>query len=231
MGTHKHYGSLNAAQGVEGRRYTMLLGVIRNNGSGSGYWQPIDDAAHGPSFIDSVSTDASAITINHSSLGASKVASFAIFPDDTLAAAGITAGVSVGLTSSIITLQRQGKMYSDYVSYSGSAWSSNSGVFTGITYTSGVLHLVHPALPVPDAFGCSISPRGGAHQITVNGVSTTYLDIEFRNWSGTLITTAASTMQAYITRGGHTVALNPQAVDTTAYPGSNLWIMGVFETD
>lgn len=224
-------GSLaaNALLGVAGRRYKVVAGVLRNAG-GPSHWQPITDNAHQPTFIDSVSTSTTGITINHAALAATKVAALIVVPDETLAAAGITAGVSVGLTSSVITLQRQGKVYSDYVSYNGSAWTSNSGVFTGIAYVGGVLHLVHPALPVPDAFGCSISPRGGAHQVTVNGVSTTYLDIEFRNWSGALITTAATTMQAYVTRGGHTAALNPQTVDTTAYPGSNLWVLGVFET-
>lgn len=122
----------NALVGAVGRTYKIVAGVIRNAGPGSGYWQPINDAGHQPTHIDSASTSPTAITVSHP-VGATKIATFVAVPDETLTAAGFAAGVSVDLAVSRIYLTRRES------------------------------------------------------------------------------------------------AVNPQSVDTTAFPGSNIWIFGVFE--
>lgn len=222
--------------GAAGRNYKVVAGVIRNAGSGSGYWQPIDDAGHRPTLIDSVSTSTSSIVINHASIAAGKVVALVAVPDETLTAAGFTVGASVGLDTTTLFLSRQGRILADYVSYSGTAWSSSAGIFTPTwDATAQALVLTHPAVPTSSAFAASLAPRGGTYVTSVKGgsnaVSETHVAVEFWDYAGVKATTPNANMRLFVTRGGHTeTAVNPQMVDTTAFPNSNIWFLGVFET-
>lgn len=222
----------HAPRGTAGRRYRVVAGVIRNAGSASSYWQPINDAEHRPTLIDSVTTSTTGITINYSSVAATKVVSLVAVPDETLSAAGFSIGSSVGLTETVLTLSREHPTYTDFVSYDGAAWTSNNGVFTSLTFSAaGTLTANHPTLALAAAFGISAVPKGSTYRIASPGISYGYADLQFIDSAGTVVTTANTNMGVYLSRGGHYEAtVNPQGVDTTAFPGSNIWVYGVMET-
>lgn len=228
-----------APRGVPGREYGMVLGALRNDGAAGGYWQPISDGAHRPSFIDSVVTDSQKITIYYNSLGAhGKIGTLLATTDETLAQNGFFVGSSVSSVSAELKLSQVPRPAADHISWSGSAWVSADGVFQS-SWSAGVLTLTHPTVKVApeDRLNVSVVARAGATaaysaMISAAGsaVDATTVKIEFRDFAGNLVTTPDANMRAYVSHGGgRTVALDPRLVDTTAYPWSNIWLFGVHE--
>jgi len=215
-----------ALTGTPGSKYRVVAGVLRNAGAVD-YWQPINDSGHVPVNIDSVSTSTTVISIDYTSLGAVKVISFVAVPDEAMAKAGFLMGTSVGLSSAQIELSST-KAFADYVSYNGTTWVSQTGVF-GLTFNpaNGNLLATHAALPGANVFDFSAVGRG-VNVVNCNGVSASDLIIQFRDWAGTVLTTANTDMKAFIRHGSQGV-VNPRTVDTTLYPGSNIWFFGILE--
>lgn len=221
-------------KGKGGKKLVTVSGVIRNQGSALGYWQPIIDSDHqGDLNIESVATTASQIQLNYPSLGATKVVSFVATPDDTLAMAGFTVGTSVSLGQTRLMMGQTAPEWSVYVYYNGTSWVSN-GNWT-VTFNAGTLTMTHPAIPSWSIYALSVAPRGGPYMVQAanesNFLSTTTVKLEFRDFAGTLITTPDVNMRAVVRHGGGFAAVpDHRLVDTTAYPGSNIWFTGVFET-
>jgi len=230
--------------GKNGSRYAIVAGPIQNAGSPN-YWQPITISNHEPCNIDSIVTTAGTvtapgtITITHSSIAAIDVVTLLVVPDETLADAGFIAGASVGLTTSVIHLS-QAAAVSDLISWNGSAFApSKTGAtqcFTVNSFTTGTLNLTHP--PVGTPFGVALEARSldgttRPYRPVVAqsaGVGASATNIEFWNEAtGTKVTTGDTNCKVFVTRPGF-AQVNPQAVDTTAYPNSNLWVFGVFRT-
>jgi hypothetical protein len=69
----------------DGKKLGIVSGVIRNTGSG---WDLISDSSHGNTYVDSVTNDTSKITIDYTSMGATKILSFVIVPDETYSELG-----------------------------------------------------------------------------------------------------------------------------------------------
>lgn len=214
-------------KGEAGRDLRLVAGVIRNDGSPS-YWQPIDDSGHSPVNVDSVSTTTSAIVVDFTSLGASKIVSFAVVPDEQFAKLGFTAGASVSLTQAAIYLQ-QVKPFADYVYYDGSAWQSSNGVFSlSFNPATGVLTCTHEEIPAGTAvFDVSVTGRGTL-LASSHGASTSTALVRWHNYSGTLQTAASTDMKAFVSHGSNG-PLDPQQIDTTKYPSSNLWFIAIVE--
>ncbi len=85
----------------DGKKYQFLSGVIRNLGAG---WVYIDDSEHSPIGFTGISTLGNGtIQLDHV-VGAIKVGSLLIVPDETFVKQGILAGGSIGLDLSLITL-------------------------------------------------------------------------------------------------------------------------------
>lgn len=208
-----------------------VAGVLRNTGAG---WNWISDAGHEPIGIDSVSSNSSAITVNYGTLGASKVGSFIVVPDEKLSEQGFQAGASVGTTSTDIYLSRSIPSYSDYVAYSSGAFVSANGVFT-CTWdaTGGYLQVSHPTI-IGSALNVSLTGRPGTalnYTPVVAGdltTGSTFIAIEFRNAAGAKVTTPDTNMRVFVTHGGGFIpSVDPSTVNTTTYPNSNLWVMGL----
>lgn len=210
--------------GETGRDFRVVAGALRNDGAAS-YWQPISDAGHDPLNIDSVSTSTTAITVDYTGIGATKVVSFIVGADDTLTARGYVAGASVGLSTSIIHLA-QTQPYADYVVYNGTTWVSQTGVFS-LSFSAGVLTCTHPEIP-GNSFHGAVSGRDGVLVPFSDGNSATAMLVKWRDWAGTLAATASTNMKAYVVHGANG-PLDPQKVTTTLLPGSNLWFVGIFE--
>lgn len=222
-------------RGADGGRYRVVAGVLRNAGSG---WAPIDDIDHHPMNMGAVTYSADSggqIIIDYTAIGATKVVSLVVTPDETLARAGFFAGASVTQQNATIRLARQFPEYADQVSYNGTAWVSALGVFTGLSFASGVLTVTHPDLAlgtdqVPQ-LDISLVGRGGTYVPNVGaaGLTSTAFPVEFRDWAGALVTTPNTNMRAYLKRGGGLRPVDPAAVTTAQFPASNLWVFGVFE--
>lgn len=228
--------SLNSGliTGVAGKRYGMVAGVIRNSGSPN-YWQPINDSNHAPQNIDSVTTDTSAITIDHSSLAATKNVAFIAVVDETLAAQGFTVGASSTPTQAILWLG-SGAPLNDYVSYNGSAWttSKSPSPFTISSFTGGVLTLTHRNLG-SNAQAVSLVPRGNTYRCVIDEGSAfdpSTTGVKFIDpATNTVVSSPDTNMKVLVSRGGgaRLSGLNPQLVDTTTFPNSNIWLLGIFE--
>jgi hypothetical protein len=188
------------------------------------YWQPISDVNHHPIGVSSVTTNSSNIVLNYD-FTTTGVGSLLVVPDETLAPYGFLAGASVGTSQANITISRG--HVSDYVSYNGSAWSSLSGVFTGISMDgSGNLTLNHDYVGGPVG---QVSVRDGAVDAQLGSLSNTSTVVVFRDYTGAKLTTPTTAMRIYVSRIG-AGAINPQTPGTVASGASaNLWIYGVFE--
>jgi hypothetical protein len=217
-----------ALRGTDTGNYRVVAGVIRNDGDD---WYTIDDAAHGPVNVDGVSSSSTAITINHAAICATRVVSFYVGPDDTLAKVGVVAGASVGLGSTNITLT-QARPYADFVYYKATApagWISANGVFDlAFTPATGALTLSHPAIPGP-CYDVNVTGRG-ALLAAPGSVGESSLVVQWRDYTGALVTTPTSSHQAFISHGA-SGPLDPSRVTTDIFPGSNLWFVGVFEVE
>lgn len=210
---------------------SVVGGVIRNQG-GPNYWQVLDvDTNHQPYWIDSVVTDATKITVNYASLGATITGVMIAKDDEALSRAGFFVGTSVDQDKTEITLSRYVKPYVDYVHFDGSNWVSQNGVST-FAFAAGVLTITHAEIPVNTEHEITLAPRGGTYAMCVSGagspVSRTAMKVEFRDWNGTLITTPDANMRAFVGHGaGGVVQLDPRTVTTTAFPLSNIWLLGL----
>lgn len=211
---------------------TMLAGgAIRNDGAPD-YWQPIVDVNHQCDVnVESIVTGTVAININFSAEATGKRITCYAVPDETLAALGFHVGASYSAGMMQLKLTRR-FLISDYIYYDGSAWqSSQGGRFTIGTFSGGELPLTHQAMPGKSV---SITPRGASSVAMLstgtNALTDTDTKVVFRDWSGALVTTPSTDMKFFVTRhmeyGG---TINPQTVDTTAFPLSNIWFAAFSE--
>jgi hypothetical protein len=217
---------VGALRSDDTRRYRALIGTIRNAGSPN-WFQFINDASHRPSLFGTIETTATYIRLNYAA-AATRVGSFFAMPDEQLTAAGFQFGCSVGLTYTDLFAYRIME-YADYVSYNGSAWVSTGGFFTP-TFAAGTLTLTHPTLNAAAAWGVSATARSGPYVAVADAAGLTTMTVQFRDYAGTLITTPDTNMRVYARHGsGRPIAWNPQAIDTTLFPLSNVWIFGAME--
>jgi len=213
--------------------YRLVAGALRNDGAPN-YWQAITVSSHAPIAIDSVATSSNAITITHGSIAATAVCAFIATPDETLAAAGFTVGASVGLGMTVLTLTRKHDL-ADYIYFNGSSWMralGSASPFTITGFAAGNLTVSHPSVGATEPYLISMSARQGGYlpQIGSNGISDTITTIEFYDYAGSRINTPDPNMKLFLTRACATpVPVDPRAVDTTASPSSNLWVLGAFE--
>lgn len=228
------YGDTLAAK--DGKRYAFIAGVLRNDGAGAGYWQPLDtDSTHRPVNIDSVVTDSGKIRVNYSSLGANMTVSLLAVPDETLGRAGFTMGASVTPDHADIKMSRVMPPVADYVSWNGTAWVSDTNQFSNIWFSGGKLHLEHKAIASDMTYAVSITPRGGGYFYSVSPdaspTGSTFIEIGVRDAAGNYVTTPNTNMKFYLTHGaGKVVGLDPTTIDSTTYPLGNIWIFGVMGT-
>lgn len=215
----------------DGQRYQLVSGCLRNEGSG---WTVLENSGHHTLNVDSVTQNSGAILVDYSSMGVNKIVSFVTAPDQVLAAEGIMSGASVGGSIAQIRLSKVNAL-SDLVYYNGTNWVSSNGVYTVSDWSGGVLTLTHLPLSTSRPYPVALTPRGGTYNVVAssgsNAVSQTQVRIEF--WSNgsspARVTTANTNMQVYITRPGPGGTLNPADVNTTTYPLSNIWFIGVMQ--
>ena len=90
----------SALHGSSSHAYRIVAGPIRNTGSG---WQAIVNTTHSPTGIGTMSTSGTTITMRYS-FRATKIVSFVVTPDETLAKAGVFSGASVDVDAARITI-------------------------------------------------------------------------------------------------------------------------------
>lgn len=214
-----------AVKGLDGKKYRIVSGVIRNTGTG---WAPIIDADHqGDMNVTSVTNDNAAITVNFG-ITVKKIIGFVAVPDETYAQKGVMFGSSVGKSSAIIYPVRNGRSISGYITYDGTNWVIAAGAtgniaVTGFNTTNGILSITHD--DVGDSHGGAVTGRDGSRpQFGSIGPATT--DIKFYDNAGTAILTPTTAMKAFVTRSAGIRQLNPNNLTETS---GNIWFMGIFE--
>lgn len=237
--TKADIGGIVRASG--GNVYRIVGCPLRNEGSPN-YWQPINDSTHSPQFIDSVTTGVTGITIDYTSAGGGNgtkpVVAMVVAPDETLAQAGVICGASVGATSAIIKMSAVWPTYQAYCRYDGTNWVATGDAFT-FSWATGSQTLIvtnpgsgySPIAPTAVRSTAQLTRRGvGSARVVISdtsGAGATTTTLEFEDASGTKLTAPDTSMKFFLQRPGGLYPLNPQAVDTTAFPLSNLWVLGL----
>lgn len=167
-------------------RYRVISAVIRNTGSG---WFIINDAAHEPTGLQSVSVEPDGtIRLNHN-VGATQVGSLVAVPDETFGKMGLVIGGSIG--TSISFLQISAPL--NFTVNTGTGVITAPSVFgSDITtsVSSGVCTINHPAtttgtaptaVSVGSATKTDFNVSFGTTQIVIDGVG----DIDgYIRWDG-----------------------------------------------
>jgi hypothetical protein len=224
--TGKTYGAL-----VAGRHYASLGGALRNSGAG---WGLINDSAHRPFGIASVTTMSDRIRVTYSAT-ALKVGSFIIGCDERMAELGLRAGASVGTTYADIFIYRDSTTsISDYVSYNGTTWVSFNGVFTMSYNGAGVLTLTHEDMGTTGHQAIQATARGTAAALAGSfGATTSQVVFYASGWPGAspVATGAASSAQhrVYVTRQGNRQFNQPVDPSTIVEALGNFWFLGLIE--
>lgn len=215
--------------GETGRKYRLISGVIRNTGSG---WGLINDAGHQPSGISGVTVGADHIVLAHS-VGALKVSSLQVTPDETFAGMDIRVGASVGLTETRLYVYREpADRISDYIQWDATnGWTSLYGTVSGLSFASGVLTVTHEDLGIDKHSSLVVSNRGGI-LAQAGGMTATTFQVAFYSGSfGSLtsVTTAAATMRFWMTRYGRRASVPAIDPTTLSHASGNFWITGLME--
>lgn len=220
----KVVNAINSALiGDPGKKYKVVACVIRNDGTG---WKMIQDGTHQPLNVASVTSDTSYITISLP-FTANKILSAVVTPDEVFAKEGVVFGNSVGRDSIIITAYAAPKTVGGYLSYNGTnfVFSGMTGGFEIGTFNTatGVLPLTHPNFGVNTL--ASVSSRGPytAKLESTGGAST---QVVWYDNTGNVVKTPDTNMKAFVTRS---LAGTIVAPDNLTYPGSNIWVYGIYE--
>lgn len=162
---------------------------------------------------------------------------------------------SFARTSMKVEILDDASGYEDYVYYDGTQWVSQGGVFTGMTFSGGVLTLTHPSIPASAVQRVQVTPRGGWRPFVDTGaspVTQTTVKIAFQDSVGSSQTTPSTSMRAYVRHGGPTggrvtagaagmalsashgggqIQWKPSALNTIVFPGSNIWLYAMHGFD
>ncbi len=214
----------------------IVSGVIRNEGSG---WELIEDSFHTGINIDSVSNDASKITVDYTSIGATKVISFLVGCDETYASLGYSVGSSVAKTKAEIYPSKiAGNGCSGLLRYN----SADGGTITApfgqdFGFTSMAWDSVNKWVVIGhDSIEANhlsqqpiITPRRTCNPARIESVSANETSFYFVDSSGTKIDPVDGD-QFFFSRGTDYIKakMNPNDVNN---PIGNFWFIGVMLTD
>ena len=130
--------------GVDGKKYKIIAGVIRNT---SGTWAPIVDSDHNSCGITTVTANEDgSIRINHPvGAGNGKVVALLATPDETFAAKGLQCGCSVGQDYSDMYFSAPLQFYLNADTLALTVPSFFAGDVTA-AYQSDIIRITHPQL-------------------------------------------------------------------------------------
>lgn len=220
--------TINAANGLNGGNSKIQLygGICENN---SGTWSLLNNANFTSLNFTSASTVSSKLQIAYPTVN--KILSFICTTDDTYAQNGIQVGASVGLSFANIFLYRDNVV--DYIEWDGSAFTSETGQITSITYTNGLMKLNHSTVINPDNYGVNVMGRlGESGKNAVNyryvwvALTATRTDIQILNPDGTEYSGSEDVdMRFSFVRGGE-VELTAAEADIS---GSSISVQAIME--
>lgn len=196
-----------------------LACVVRNVG---GTWGFINDENHKPRNVSGISQSLTDFTITYTRSDYNKIRSLLCTPDETYVAAGVNAGASVGLTTSIVKLKQDFTVQS-YIGYNGSVWEffGAYGV-TSATFNAGILTINHTN--VGAGFICSAIVRGGNYRCVISSASVgeASTEISFLDASGNVVTTPDTNMKVLFSRG----VVRDLVPSLAGISNSNIWVLG-----
>ena len=224
----------NSLEGALPRNYKFVAGVLRNTGSG---WYAINDIDHQSLNIDSVTNNASSISVHHS-LGAVSIATLVVSPDETYAGS-YEFGASVGLDVSTINIKHrvQTKVTGLITHTGGGVFVDNSGTITSTPYnsTTGELTINHTACAGVNPVFWDL-PNGDVNQTQFQtstfSASTTSTKVKLYNKDGTQKSLANPEVSRFYFSKDidpinlKTIGVNPNFL---IEPTGNIWVMGIFK--
>jgi hypothetical protein len=215
-------------KGANGKKYGVVAGVIRNEGSG---WALISDELHTYINIKSIGYDpvGKTIIVDYSDLLAAKVVTFLAVPDETFAIQGYLFGASVATNKAYIKVGRSGPAVSGRVYFDGTNWQVDTAYNSGATrmaspaFSSSAARIDHAS--VPNAVPIVQSKNG-----TLTAVADVWTDartnVKFYDNAGVLVSTPNTNMDFVISRGVATEQVDP---GTLVSGSANIWLYGVME--
>lgn len=199
-------------------------------------WEFVEDSTHEKSNnIQSITTNPAAgynFSIQHS-VGFSKIGSVVATVDELYASFGLMIGASVGLSSSLFRITRNG--FTIRALYTGGDFSfaKDTGQLvlpTDFSYTfdtiTGRMVISHPNIVCTYGDGVILTPYNTNLTIRLITKTSTSLTFEWYN-NGVLVTALSSSMKLYLTRTGTFQCTNEQIANTSA----NFWIRGILKNN
>lgn len=215
-------------KGTLGRKYRLIAGTIRNDGTG---WKALDDTGHRPAGVTGVTATTTSIDVAFAPTA--KITTFVCGVDETYASRGLRTGSSVGLDSAKIHCYQENEhRISDYVTWDGTAWSSLEGVFSSISFANSAVSLNHEPMGTTRLYAsANARPPGNASANTVASIGSmgdTLTQVELRTPAGGVISSLANPTRLWVERAGlrKTAAVDPAALTEA---GGNIWFVGVVE--
>lgn len=233
--------AISAAKGIPRldptKKYRVITGTLRSDVAGT--WYALDDTAHTPYGIDSVTVNGSGhLEVNYASLGGNVVVFGSAFPDETLTASGFSIGASVATNMATLKIYRDFPVQSGYVYYdTGTAtWKRTSPSPFSSTFTysnaTGKLIITHDTLPSEMALDVAAVARAGPYVVMIDSTTTSTVSLFFYDAATGAVVTGAPTAnhRVYVRHGGgQRLLVNATDITTALYPSSNIWFYAVVE--
>lgn len=214
------------ARGNDGSEYRIVACALRPDASG--VWGVIQDVNHVPTYIESVTQNASSVIVEF--VSGVKTVAVLVTPDETMAMSGLTAGASVAPDAA--TIRMSWSVTGDRVYWNGSAWTSTNNSFSAYSFnaTTGVLTCQRRGTFVANTSVVAASRKPGTH-VFVDGVNLSQIRIGFADMAGNPITTPSAECDAYLVgpmRASSTI--DPSTITSAEYALANLWLLGIVQT-
>jgi len=231
---------LNTVNGLvdtqSGLNTKIVAGVIRNDGTG---WELLDDSFHTGINIDSVTNDTSKITVDYTSIAATKVITFVVGCDETYASLGYSVGSSVAKTKAeIFPSKVAGNGASGLLRYNSADGGTITAPFgqdfgiTGMTWDAVNKWVVidHENIQVDHLSQQPlITPRRSCKDVRVEAVANSQTSFYFVDSAGVKVDPVDGD-QFFFSRGVDSIKekINPNLVNN---PIGNFWFIGIMETN
>ena len=177
----------------------MATGIIYLDATGT-IWDVLDNSDHTAYNIDSVSINSNNVVVDYTSLGLTKVVSGFAIPDDSLAAYGISLGISMGLAYSEVSFFTSSYWNMEhFLSFDGASWSvqqyggnvTETPTITGYNAATGVITM---SFSKPVEFPITNIKTGGTgyqnYRVVEysSGFGYTTVSLKLVDWSGAVYT-------------------------------------------
>lgn len=216
------------------KRHKVVAGVIRNNGTG---WDFIINERHQGDLncVDASTDENGYIVVDYSAIGAKKVVSLLVAPDETFASLGYIVGASVGLDLCRIKVEQY---FTNCVG--GHITADNNGNFTidsnnniglsAVSWDSTNSRLTITHSSISNAYPAFTPGLYGRYIIRLYSQNATSTTIEFWDANANAKVTDISTkMSFWFSRVTMGLSMRQVRAENIVNENGNFWFIGIFE--